>query len=82
MDEVAVIRYYDLSPFAQRLTSVPSCVIKSHDNDVVNPHAEDCRRAIIQGDKTTRDVERCQFCINLTSADELLAKVQWEDDVV
>jgi hypothetical protein len=51
------------------------CVVESHDHDLANPHADDCQRQFGVG-----DTAGCQFCIDLNSADELLAEIEWEEE--
>jgi hypothetical protein len=69
-----------LSDIAQRLASVLSCVLEIHDADMRDPHAVDCRavRPPSPDQALHRDSERCQLCADLKSADELLARIDFD----
>jgi hypothetical protein len=61
------VKYAELSRFAQQLATALACVAES------TVHSMDCRVEV----SGARDTERCQLCADLTSADELLAKIDW-----
>ena len=66
------ITYDQLPPIARRLADVLSRVVEGEAN---RGHADDWRTGTEPA--FSRDVERCPFCADLKTADDLLGENEW-----
>jgi hypothetical protein len=66
------ITYDQLPPIARRLADVLNRIVENESN---LGHAEDCRTGTEPA--FSRDVERCPFCADLKTADDLLDEIEW-----